>query len=326
MSTDDLASRTKEPGPLVLPATEPTAPGIQRQPYDNPARAKPTYGSDEECAQLLTPILRQVPRDLSGDNSTRFPLLDALRTLDAARGTDAARELTFVAAVTHRTADERRTAEYLLRNRQEVTDGRRSAISLLLAARCAAELDVRRVWQRETSLPRSLAAQADRTSSTRAADRSTGDMVLDALRAGVGEELISPAVAELVLDAVAIALEIAARHALNNGKGPAVLGMRTDARKASRLVTHLRREWGNGGAARNMARLLVGADGTPIETALLCWSVRRNLTTERIPAFVRDRWRRYLRAAAAATSASASYPQTQDVDLARNRTAGYKAA
>lgn len=280
--------------------------GVPHKPIENPQRPKPTYASDEECAELLGPVLRQVPRALVGDERSRFPLLDALNALDRSRHTDVARELTFIAAVNHRTADERRTAEYLLRNRQEVVEGRRPARSLLMAARCAAEMDVRRVRQRECSLPHTLAVLAVGDVSARG--RCAEDMVVDALRTVVGSELIT-AVEDRLLDAITIALEVAGRHALNRGRGSAVLAMRSDARPQSRLVTHLRRELDDDGVARNLARLLVGADGTPIETALLWWSARRKLGAVDVPVTVRDRWLRYLRACGTSRGDSASYPQ-----------------
>src|SRR5690242_18320393 len=90
-------------------ASAPSA-GLPRKPLDNPRRPKPMYASDEECAQLLGQSLQQVPNELRPDEGSRFPLLDALKALDTSRGTDAARELVFIAAVNHRTADERRTA------------------------------------------------------------------------------------------------------------------------------------------------------------------------------------------------------------------------
>lgn len=293
--------------------------GIPRKPLDNPQRPKPTYSSDDECARLLQTVLQQVPWHLAGDSSSRFPLLDALNTVDVSRGTDAARNLIFIAAVNHRTADERRTAEYLLRNRHEVVAGLRSAKSLLMAARCAAELDVRRVRFREATVPPSLAAPstADRT---RWADRrSAGELTLDALRAAVGPDAVNAPVEAQVFDAVNIALEVAERHALNGGKGSAVLAMRTDARPPSRLVTHLRREFADDAAAPVLARLLVGADATPIETALLWWSARHEGTSGGVPPEIRARWLRYLgsignrtgirpQARAHALDAGATYP------------------
>src|SRR5262249_32621498 len=107
--------------------------------------ASPTYASDDESTYLLQTLLRSVPADLLGSKGSGFPLLGALPARYASLGHVPGRQVVFVAAATHRTADERRTAEYLLRNRSAVGQNERSARSLLMAARCAAEMDVRRV-------------------------------------------------------------------------------------------------------------------------------------------------------------------------------------
>jgi hypothetical protein len=92
---------------------------------------------------------------------------------------------------------------------------------------------------------------------------------------------------------------------LKGGTGPSLLGMRSDARKEARLVTHLRTAFDNEVAARNVARLLVGADGTAIESALLWWSARVDLVPSDVPAEVRGRWMRYLRTTESAISTAA---------------------
>jgi hypothetical protein len=85
--------------------------------------------------------------------------------------------------------------------------------------------------------------------------------------------------------------------------------MRSDARPHSRLVTYLRDEFGNDEIACNLARLLVGPDGTPIETGLLWWSVRRDLAPEHVPAAIRQRWMQGLRVASGADASARSCPQ-----------------
>ncbi|MDT4905108.1 MAG: hypothetical protein QOH52_3124 [Pseudonocardiales bacterium] len=309
MTTYDLANPTKQCRPPVSSVVDPGGRGIRRRSRDNSAPSIPTYATDDGCAQLLDQALQQVPYELTGDENSSFPLLAALKSFDAARGSDAARELVFVAAANHRTADERRTAEYLLRNRRDVVDGHRSPKSLLFAARYAAELDVRRLRRREWPLPRALAAPATEEASSNAEGMSAGDMAIRSLRAVVGSWLITPALEDQVLAAVAIALDVAGRHALNRGRGPAVLAMRSDARPHSRLVTYLRDEFGNDEIACNLARLLVGPDGTPIETGLLWWSVRRDLAPEHVPAVIRQRWMQGLRVASGADASARSCPQ-----------------
>jgi hypothetical protein len=301
MPAHDPASQTGSTRPVNAPDATPGDRGIRRKPLDNPARPKSTYSSDEGCARLLGQLLRQVPSHLAIDRSSPFPLLAALIALDTSRGTTVGREIIFVAAVNHRTADERRTAEYLLRNRHDVVDGRRSAKSLLMAARWAAELDVRRDRFSESSLPRSLAAPSIADLAARAAAPSAGEIVLDALRSIAGSMYLTSALESQIVSAVTIAVDLAMRHARNRGKGSALLAMRTDARTEARLVTHLRREFGNDAVARNLARLLVGPDRASIETALLWWSLRRNPEAV-APQGIRDRWTRYVRGAEVAAS------------------------
>ena len=180
---------------------------------------------------LLEFVLTEVPSHLGYDRRSSFPLTDALIELDAARGSDLARQLIFIAAAIHQTADERRTAEYLLRNRDAVVAGRRSALALLSAARCAAEMDLRRVHLREAPIPLEiLATWETEQSEPRIDEPSVGEMVLDKLRAATGYEPSNPFGTNRILDAVAIALELAQRHALNGGRGPSLLAMRSDAR------------------------------------------------------------------------------------------------
>lgn len=279
---------------MAITHTSTQPPGVPRTPLDNPQRAKPRYASDEECAELLAAVLQDVPPYLVCDRRASQPLLHALSGLDAERGTDLTRELTLIAAATHRTADERRTAEYLLRNRGAVISGERPAISLLRAARYAAEMDVRRIRLREHPVAdESLAHLAAETRAARVEDPSVGEMVLDKLKLATGASPSTFRCRDYLLGAVAVALEVAERHAKTRGRTrPSLIAMRTDARVGARLVNQLRAEFGDGGVANRVARLLVGADNSPIETALLWWAARPDLSADDVPADVRARWSR----------------------------------
>jgi hypothetical protein len=293
----------------IATQTAPRIPGVPSKPLENPPRSKPTYASDSENSILLEAVLRQVPAHLNTRTRSAFSLLHALIKLDASCGKDLARQLLFIAAVTHRTADERRTAEYLLRNRHDFTTGRRSALALILAARCAAEMDVRRTQLREApvaleAMPPWPAESAD----ARVDDPSVGEVVLEKVQAVTGHAPSTEFARDRMLDAVAIALELAERQALNRGRGrrlPALVAMRADARRDARLVTHLRNEYGNDVAARRVAHLLVGGDGSPIETALLWWCTRYVVTAADVPPEIRSGWVRDLRAVDAAFGADA---------------------
>jgi hypothetical protein len=258
--------------------------------------------TDEECARRLGRILTRVPPQLEGDGRSAFPLLEALFRFDVLHGSDLGRQLVFLGAITHRTADERRTAEYLLRNRGLVALGQRSARSLLLAARCAAEMDVRRIAQVEVPTPlRALAARA--TSSALSPQPSVGETVLDYLQSVIGREVSVPA-GEAIRNAVAAGLELAERHRMNGGRKPAVLGMRADARPDARLLTRLRIEFASETVAVAVARTLVGPDHSPIETALLWWSAQTNSVAADLPSAIRDRWMRDLLVIEAALAAT----------------------
>lgn len=270
----------------------------------NAARSKQNYGSDNDCADLLMEILRDVPVRLNRHKRSALPLLDALQDVDAALGGELVRDLLFVAAVIHRTADERRTAEYLLRNRETVIGGQRSALALLRAARYAAAMDVHRASTRE--LPVSNDALATRVidSALDVLDvPSLGEVVLSKLRVLTGHEPDMVARTR-IHDAVVVAVQLAERHMMNRGRIPSLLAMRADARKQSRLVTYLRAEFGDDAAAASVARLLVGPDGSPIETALLWWTAQRNVAASDVPVLVRQRWVHYVRRAGAVSKES----------------------
>lgn len=283
-------------------------PGIPRKPLDNPWRSKPSHVSDEEIAHLLEAVLRHIPVQLGSEHQRSFPLLSALLDVDAARGTDCARQLMIIAAVSHRAADERRMAEYILRNRDAADSLQRSGLSLLRAARRAAEQDVRDVFEREIAVPNEdLALQPLKVPASRVEDPAVGEMVLDKLRAATGHDPTKRC-EEWVRDAVVIAFELAERHSRRRGGGPSLLAMRADARREARLVSRLRAEFESDAAAGRIARLLVGADSSPIETALLWWCAQKDFVPVGVPAPIRDRWRRDLRAADACAASGNEPP------------------
>lgn len=278
----------------ITTRTSTQVPGVPRKPLDNPDKSKPAYASDEELADLLAAVLPRVPRRLKQVSGAAHPQLDAL----AACQQEAARQLIFIAAATHRAADERRTAEYLLRNRAGVRDGERTTLDLLLSARCAAEMDVRRVRWRETPVPREdLLDVVDEIPSAAVDEPSVSDLVASKLTAVTGRAFVSIVAVARFHDAVVIALELAERHACKRGKNPALLAMRCNVRKDARLGARLCDEFGNDRGARALARLLIGADGAPIEYGLLWWSTRRELTAADVPVAIRHRWIRCVRTA-----------------------------
>jgi hypothetical protein len=162
-------------------------PGIPSKPLDNPQPTKPAYSSDTENASLLDHVLRRLPTHLDVRGGERFPLLAAVIRHDARRQRDLARPLLFIAAATHSDADERHTAEYMLRHRLDVVAHRRSARSLLSAARCAAEMEVRRIQRRETpTTSASLVEQAVDPTAARVDDPSVGVAVVSYLHLVTG--------------------------------------------------------------------------------------------------------------------------------------------
>jgi hypothetical protein len=268
-------------------------PGIQSKPLDNPRRPKPASAADLELARDLDELLRQLPPlSQAASRSEEFPLLGSLFRNDARHNTNLARRLVFIAAANHRTADERRTAEYLLRHHDEYLDGRREPLKLLMAARCAAEMDVRRVRRREIPTEAPLVPEAP--TASRAADQSVGEFVIEYLRGATGRGPATAASRSRLLDAIAVAIDLAERHARNGGTKPSVLAMRSDARKAARLVNRLLKEFEDQYTAHSLARLLVGADCTPIETSLLWWAARPDSPPTTVPPSIRERWTRDL--------------------------------
>lgn len=272
-------------------------PGIPGKPLDNPWLSKPRVVSDEEIAALLEACLREVPAELGSEHQSSVPRLSTLLDVDAVRGTECARKLMIIAALCHRAADERWTAEYILRNRHAAAGGQRSGLSLLRAARTAAQMDLQNGARREIAVPHEdLALLPLEVPASRLDDPSVAEMVLEKLRVATGHDPTTRC-EEWVRDAVVIAFELAERHSRRRGNGPSLLAMRADARKEARLVSRLRAESIPGAAAGRIARLLVGADSSPIETALLWWCAQQDFVPAGVPTSIRDRWRRDLRAA-----------------------------
>jgi hypothetical protein len=276
-------------------------PGLPRKPLENPQIPKPVLGSDLQTAQSLDAVLRRLPRTLEPRWSDPFPLLAALQRHDAsarANDEDAPRladTLQLIAAVTHYRSDERRTAEYLLRHREDVVKNRRLAVTLLFAARCAAEMDNRRMQLME--FPDETIAGADRRPDPelRTTDApSVAEATVAFVQRAVEPRSVSPVVSEQLADAVTTALELAERHVRMRGKGPSVLAMRSANRHDARLVTRLRAVMNDDRAARSLARLVVGADGTAIQTSLLWWVAQGDEAADAIPEPLRLRWVRDL--------------------------------
>ncbi len=264
--------------------------GIPSKSLDNPKRSKPS-AEDHALADELDGHLQNVPVLADVTSADQFPLLAALLRHDNRAGTQLARDLVFVSARTHRFADERRVAEYLLRNRGDISSDHSSAVALLLAARCAAEMDVRRIRQIEipSASPTKIYAAVD-AGRDRPRDPSVGEVVLTFLHEVTGYVPPTDVARERLLNSVAIALELSERHALNGGAAPSVLAMRSDARPSARLATHLRSEFADDVAARSLARLLVGGQGTSMGTSLL-WRVSRAASVQQpIPLAIRRRW------------------------------------
>lgn len=271
-------------------------PGIPRKPLDNPRRPKPLTGPDAELARELALALHDVPARLDTVAGERFPLLNAL----ARAGVQStARQLLLIAAQNHKWADERRTAEYLLRHRDELRTGTRSAEELLSAARCAAEMDARRTRQREIPVDLNfVGGHAPGIVVGRVDDPSVGEVVVGYLRAVIGQPSATAPVTGALLDAVTVAIELSERHELKRGCRPSVLAMRSDARRGSRLGTRLCDEFRDPVVAASLARLLVGPDRSPIEASLLWWVAHPDLDPDAIPPAIRERWARDLAAGA----------------------------
>ncbi|MDP9092406.1 MAG: hypothetical protein M3N95_05535 [Actinomycetota bacterium] len=269
-------------------------------PQDGLITHRISVGCDATNAAAIGTILSQVPHELPIMRGERFALLAALARYDESDPTGTrgashlAKDLVLAAALVHDDADERRTGEYLLRHRAEVTSGRRSAASLLAAARCAAEMDCRRLGMTEIAAGDVKEVAEHEVPAGRAADGSVAEVVLAYLDLVAGQVVSPPSLRDQIMTAATIALEVSERYRLNNGRGASVIAMRSDARPGGRLVTHLRQEFGPTPAAEALARILVGPDRTPIETSLLWWAARGLQSASALPDHLRARWSRSL--------------------------------
>lgn len=248
---------------------------------------------DVFTAKWIARLLNEVPTSLEAGTG-RWPQLIALQDLDLMRGTDIGRQLLIAASLVHRDADERRTAEYLLRHRRELFSGVRNGRALLRAARCAAEMDVRRVVLREMPTPvDALGACVEEVVRERTGEPSVAEFVVAYLSDAVRPCAIDAALRPWLVEGVVVALEVAGRHHGNGGVGPSLLAMRPDARPEARLATHLRRGFGDPCLASVIARLLIGGDGTTIDTGVLWWAAQGTRNVD-APATTRQRWLRDL--------------------------------
>jgi hypothetical protein len=118
------------------------------------------------------------------------------------------------------------------------------------------------------------------------------DTVVGFLRHALGDCPAGPRAWDRLRDAVTVALELAAQLADHGALS--IRAMRSDARPAARLSCRLVEEFGDRSAARSLARLLVGGDGSSVETALLWWVAYRSSGAADVPEPVRLRWLRDL--------------------------------
>lgn len=255
-----------------------------------PGREHATAERDE-LVDALEAVLQRVPPQLAARSGDSRPQLAAV---ERESGREVARQLMVIGALIHADADERRTAEYLLRHRHELALGIRSARKLISAARTAAELDCRRIQLVEVpSGSREDVGMQPRDLPASDAP-AVGESVIGYLRRAISPRPLPALIAALLADAVPISLELAERHQRNGGTGPALVAMRSDARATSRLATYLRAATGAHPSARSLARLLVGPDASPPETALLWWVAQGPDSHARRPHAITARWARDL--------------------------------
>lgn len=259
-----------------------------------PEPAAPDLVSLRGRSLALSRLLAVVPDRLQPARAP-YPLLTALAAHDRSSGSDLARQLMIIAAATHAVADERRTAEYILRNRGSVRDGRRTACGLLIAARTAVEMDLRRRQSREvpTEADAPCFAENEFCLAQTADHPPVSEMVLDKLEDVTGAP-ITGTLREALLNSVSVALDLAERYRLNGGNGASFRRLRSKARPDQRLVTHLTQMLDNPCAAAWLARLLIGPDQAPLEAALLWWCTRCGLEATDVPDRLRSRWIRNL--------------------------------
>lgn len=244
----------------------------------------------EVLADEVAELLGALPERLEA-RSEPFPLLAAVRRSE---GVAIARRMMMIAAQVHPDADERWTAEYLLRHRHDPLATRGTTL-LISRARFAADREVRRRCARVTPIGRYPLEEAYRDAVPgRVQDPSVGEVVLAYFERVTGHRPASELARSRLLDAVAVAVELGEELAASRLTKSSLLAMRTDARPRSRLSVRLRAEFDDDVAARSLARLLIGASGTPITTALLWWAAQPHLDPATIPSPSLTRWTRDL--------------------------------
>ena len=267
--------------------------GAPRKPLDNPVRPKPTSRADTDLANDFEALLPQLPSVLDPVAGERYPLLAALSRNEGPTSTT--RQLLLVAAQIHDWADERRVAEYLLRHLDELRGGRRTSPMLISAARCAAEMSLRRAHSRDV-------LTANETLERRSAERSrplldepsVGEAVVAFARRVLDEPPLPPIVWRRLDDAAVVAVELADEHTNRRNGLTSLEAMRSDARPRARLSTRLRNEFDDAVAGRSLARLLTGSPGSALDTALLWWVARAERDPASVPVPLRRRWARDL--------------------------------
>lgn len=251
------------------------------------------WTSDLDVIRWLADVLRVVPARLPRFRRP-YPQLRALSRWDASVGTNTAAQLTMIAAVIYAEGDERDTAEYLLRHRNEARVGEGSLEALIRSAVRAMEHDRWRaqITERATE-PMCLAAWQTDNRSDLTDQPSVADIVIDVAQRATMRRLDDYA-HSLLAEGVVSAMELADRYRAKGGTGNALIAMRPSARRPARLVTSLRGIVGDPIVASRLARLLIGSEGASLETSLLWWTAHRPADIDSIPELARRRWARDL--------------------------------
>jgi len=166
---------------------------------------------------------------------------------------------------------------------------------LISAARCAAEMSLRRAHSRDV-------LTANETLERRSAERSrplldepsVGEAVVAFARRVLDEPPLPPIVWRRLDDAAVVAVELADEHTNRRNGLTSLEAMRSDARPRARLSTRLRNEFDDAVAGRSLARLLTGSPGSALDTALLWWVARAERDPASVPVPLRRRWARDL--------------------------------
>lgn len=265
--------------------------GAPRKSLENPARPKPTDRTDVTLGRDLDGLLAHLPVALEPVAGERFPLLAALAESD--RSTT--RQLVLLAAQIHDWADERWVSEYLLRHLDELRTVRRTAPMLVSAARCAAEMALRRVRSHDVlTANETLERCSSECSRALLEQPSVSEAVVVFARRVLDEPPLPPIVWGRLGDAAVVAVELAEVHTPRRDGLSPLEAMRSDARPGARLSTRLRREFDDAVAGRSLARLLTGCPGSSVDTALLWWVARAEPDPANVPLPLRRRWARDL--------------------------------